>query len=514
MIQFTPLQKKVLRDKGLCNVNYRDMYQSSGAAGYCSKGGLKYEVNIATDVPDAENTKDIILLHELGHIFYGHVDHVDLKEEFKAVEQICKDLGRDYKAIMQIFEGPMNFLNICMDMQINSTILNQGNLKIMKDAGLGLWTVEAAEISSEVIMNSSNPGAFRDYYKPLIETVPPETEMDAQQMQQMIQDMIKKFKENVGNQRGNAGGSGAGVGKAMQDLPSTGNVALDDDISDELAGALQDEDYVGGEVKKQRNDKVQDGRKVTVDDVVNANEAKNNPDADTEQAQVVIPNRGSGAGDAEIIVDTGDPNTAVSKFLASLVETKREYQNDVLKHYNRGTRMNPDGIMYNSKRVKRHTDKKKMGIVIDVSGSMRHEAIIEAIHSIDAAALDKNSLVATWDDGKTPHEEFLISKMPDTIKGGGGTDMSRGLKYLVDKGMKDIVIYSDFGTDMDRLIEEAEAAIKKGVKIYSIITAAVGHAAEEAKELNENPRYEKFKIYFKKYCRKNLIVGINGSSAF
>ena len=514
MIQFTPIQKYVMRQEGLCNVNRRSMFNDIHAAGYCSKGGLKYEVNIATDIPDAENTMDIVLLHELGHIFYGHVDHVDVKEEFKAVEQICKNLGRDYKAIMQIFEGPMNFLNICMDMQINSTILNQGNLKIMKDAGLGLWTVEAAEISSEDIINSNEPGAFRNYYEPLIKTVPPEDEMDAQQKQQMIQDMIQKLRENVGNTRGNGGASGAGVGKPMQDLPSTGNAALDSDISEELSEALQGEDYVGGEVKKQRNDKVDGGRRVTVEDMLNANEAKNNPTADTEDAVTVGPQYGRGRGDAEIIVEDGDPNAATSKFLASLIETNREYQNDILKHYNRGTRLNPDGIMYSSKRVKRHTDKKKLGIVIDVSGSMNHEAIIEAIHSIDAAALDSRSVVATWDDGDTPHEEFLISKMPETIEGGGGTDMSKGLKYLADKGMKDIIIYSDFGTNMDSLVEEAEKAIKKGVKIYSIITAQKGNASKEAKNLMENPRYEKFKVYFKKYCKKNIIIGINSSSAF
>lgn len=505
MVKYTDYQKKVLRELGLCKVNRRKMYADMGQLGYCSKGGIKYDVNIASDAP--EDVTDVVLLHELGHIFYGHVDLVDQKKEFQDIEQLCKDLGRDFKALMYVYNGPHDFLNICMDLQINSTILTHGNIEIMKNFGFGLCTPESFNIDLQDAYNGREKGSFRSYYKPLIEIVPPEDEQNAQDQLDQLNEIIKNLKDAIGNQKGGNGKPGVGPGAGMQDLPSTGNLAFDDDLSEELQDALQDEDYVGGDTKKNRNDKVEDGpggKHGTVNDYVDANETKNDnaENGKSDDVKPRVPIHGLGTGDTEIEVATVAPDAAIMEFLEAITEVKRQYKHDVLKHYNRGSRVNPDGILYTSTKARRNNEKKKLGILIDVSGSMNSDSLLSAINSIDQANIDDQSIVAAWDTELKA--EFLVTDIPDTLQAMGGTDMAAGLKYLVGKDMKHIIIYSDFGTNMTTLIEEAEAAKQQGCTLYSIIAASKGQeqAMKNACEGNVEGL-----TYFHKYCKKNLVVG-------
>lgn len=494
-MQFSPYQKKVLREKGYCKVNYRKMWAQDRELGYCSKGGLQYDVNIATDAPDPDNVPDIVLLHEIGHIFYGHVDRVDQKKEFQDIEALCNSMNKPFEAINVVYGGPHNFLNICMDLQINTTILTQANVEIMKKNGIGLCVPEAYGIEFEE--------TFRDYYKPLLEQLPDKDEFN--QDMQAMKDALEQLKQDIQQKQGN---SGTGPGKGMQDLPSDGSMGLDPDLSDELRDAVQKEDYIDGNIKSQKENKVEkdnNGKGTTVNDAVDANDVKNNPTKDEgDQKPVRTHQYGTGEGNSEIVVTKGDPQKEILSFLENIVDSKMEYKYDSLRHYNHGTRRNKDGLMYTSVKRKRQLNNVKLGILIDVSGSMNTEAITKAIQSIDDANIDRQSVVAAWDTGLS--QEFLVTKMPNNIRSGGGTDMAGGLKYLVDKGMKEIVIYSDFETNMDNLIDQADIARRKGCKIYSIIAASKGSEERMKNRLDQN---ETDKVYFNKYCRRNIVVGTN-----
>ena len=85
--EFTNLQKKANRKLALTKVKYRNMWNGEGELGYTSCGRNCYEINIAQDAP-SEEVKAVVLIHEVGHIYYGHND-VDYKKEFKTIEGLC-----------------------------------------------------------------------------------------------------------------------------------------------------------------------------------------------------------------------------------------------------------------------------------------------------------------------------------------------------------------------------------------------------------------------------------------
>lgn len=419
-MKYTPVQKKLMKDLGMCKVKYKNMWKSRGELGYSSKGRGFYEISIANDFPNKE-VKDIVLLHELGHEYYGHLD-LNSKLEVKAVHKMFKELEVDYSRIRE-YGGPMTFLNIVMDFQINTSLLTLGNIKTMKLNGVEPMVPEVYKLD---VMDD-----FRDYYRPLIERLKNDANPLTEEEKEQVEKAIKKMQE---------------------DLPSSVN-PFDGDLDDEISKELTEEGYMGGEAKDGKTNPV---KETTVNEILKS-EGMSKGDAPTEEQISVVDNS----------CDT------ISKFLKSILNVSTSVKSDAIRRWNNGSRRNPNGILYSVPRQKTSVNKKKLGILIDVSGSMETESIIKGISSIKGMSniLNKDSSVVTWTTRKV--EEYKIKDTPEYLNIGGGTRMDTGLKYLIENKFTDIVIYSDFETDMEDLLREANST---KANIYSIVVTCNGEA--------------------------------------
>ena len=140
-----------------------------------------------------------------------------------------------------------------------------------------------------------------------------------------------------------------------------------------------------------------------------------------------------------------DPVEEFKKFLSALIDRRKRFQIDSLKHYNRNSR-NTRELMYSSISKKVKTGQAKLGILVDVSGSMDISVISAGLESLQdiLPLLDRESRVVAWD---TEFQgEWDLYSLPKSIEGRGGTDLLPGIKYMRDKGYKIIVVFSDFCT--------------------------------------------------------------------
>lgn len=412
-MKYTPLQRKVLREKSMSKVIYRAMFKSEGQLGYSSKGKRNhYDINIASDAPDKE-VKAIVLMHELGHLYYNHVDAVDLKKEFKDIKEIFKKNDIPFSRIL-VYGGPMSFVNICMDFQINTTILTIANNRYMDKAGVGICSPEKFKV--ELL------GDFREYYEPMI---------------LRLKDM--KSEDDLSEEEKKA------LRDLMKDLPSKPS-AFDGDFDEELQDALMDEDYQEGNSKATSDNK-------SGESTVGKEGDKNDSENHSTSSDLSEGGEGQGQshsvrGNVEIVNNTSDE---IRKFLKSIVNSSMEFNRDSLRHHNHGTRRNNYGILYSSRKRKMDVNTKKLGILIDVSGSMDATNVLKALSTLknDMNCVSSDSKVVTWDTSFC--EEFDIRKIPDSVRLGGGTDMARGAQYLAENKFDTIVVFSDMGTDIPSL---------------------------------------------------------------
>lgn len=468
---YTDFQKEAMRYVGLAKVHYKNMWKKNHALGYVTPGSPYDNIYIAKDCDD-DKVKKITLLHECGHIKYNHTS-VNMRKEFKYVKALFKKLNKPYSMI-STYGGPMGFCNIAMDLEVNSKLLTLANTKYMEKIGFKLCTPEGFDLE---VMES-----YRDYYIPLIEKIP-EMDDEMKEFEEKIKDFLKDLMKDISpNQKGNGGAGQSQKGKGGAGQSGAGNDSEDEDGQNspgsnkndqngkdksegQDSGDDEDDDsdsfgYVGDEV-----DDDPDEEEGNVNEAVREDE---NSDNDSSEGENIPSPAGRGHfknGNLEV---KDNCSAVIKNFLQRIVGSSMVYLPDSMKHYNRGSRANSDGFLYSSIRMRNRTDKKRFGICIDVSGSMNTESIITALGSLKSSlsVVDNNSVVVTWDDYLC--EEFPITKVPQKVSNGGGTSMHRGLKYLIDKGCDNIVMYSDFETDIEAMIHILK---KSHVNMYSIVVS-------------------------------------------
>lgn len=505
-------QKKVLRQSGMCKITYRNMFKKDHDLGYCSKGGYFYEVNLAKDVRPVD-VQLITLIHECGHIALYHV-HADIPKELTDIEAICKKYNKP-AYMLQAYGGPVAFINVCMDLEVNHKYLTKENTDFMEKCGFPLCTLENYQLT--------DLGDFRNYYEPMIAKLP-DNDKDYQkmvdQMKQALKDMLKNAKNNKNqngqNQNGQSQGpqmpgSGSpmpGQGQNGQGMPiplpefakDIVDSALEqamNELGDDFKKELENEGYADGNSKakyQQNEDRrgTSGQAETTVDDAVDSAEEQAKADAngngDGSEQTASTRKQSYGIGNSHVtkgaefgeIVECNDKN--IRKFMSQFLNVGKEYRIDYLRHYNHGSRENKDGILYSS--MKRHIQetKTKIAILVDVSGSMDTEVLLNGLGAIKAAenVIDKDSVLVTWDTRKC--QEFNIREIPTRVREGGGTDMASGVKYLVKKGFKKVVLYSDMETDVSSIIDMMKA---KEVEMYTICTDSY----DESRLNNEMKEY-------------------------
>ena len=169
-------------------------------------------------------------------------------------------------------------------------------------------------------------------------------------------------------------------------------------------------------------------------------------------------------------LDSQDPIEEFKKFLVSIVNRRYSFTPDNLKHYNRDSRGSQD-LMYTSVKKKVRYGQIKLGILLDVSGSIPYDIVCSAFSTLNSliSQLDRQSRVVAWD------EEFQgcwdLYSLPDSIDAGGGTQLTEALSYIEDLNLKTIVVFSDFQLwDEIEFNNKVKSLYSKGFKVYGYPT--------------------------------------------
>ena len=463
-MQLTKTQKKAMKELALCKVVRRKMWRTEKQLGYTNTSANKryYDINIANDTGSRE-VEDIVLLHEIGHCYFGHND-LDIKEELLLVKSMCDGEGIPFSSTL-MYGGPMRFLNIAMDLEINSKLLTVGNIKAIKKFGFELCTPEGFGIEVGE--------SYRSYYLPLLKKV----KMMAVSPLGSGDKKDKNKNDGSGDEEENKG-KGKGKGKEGDigtKIPGTRNDTGDDLSSDspltgieEIDDALLKEGYIGGDIKSK--DKSNKSDVSTVKEKEEEIERAEGGGSGTVHGGKGIGK--SGSTSSTITIEAENTPKEIEKFLRSIIGNAYDFLMDPMRLWNRGSRDRSSGVIYNSLKQAPQRKRKKLGILVDISGSMDISTIQNAAQSLKdcAPVLDKGSKFVTWNTDLG--QEFPILDIPEQIRVGGGTDMVAGINYLVKQGFTDIVVYSDFETS------NLETVDPKGYRLYSIVVRADSYGSD------------------------------------
>ena len=467
-MKLTRTQKKAMKELALCKVVRRKMWRTEKQLGYTNTSANKryYDINIANDTGSRE-VEDIVLLHEIGHCYFGHND-LDIREELLLVKSMCDGAGLPFSATL-LYGGPMRFLNIAMDLEINSKLLTVGNIKAMKKFGFELCTPEGFQIDTGE--------SYRSYYMPLLEKarafmdkMPSGSgEGEGEEGDGDGDEEKDKGKSGGGKSKGKGNGKGNDAGDK---IPGIKNDTGDDLSSDspltgieEIDDALLKEGYIGGDIKAKDKSNKSDTSTVKekekeIEEAEESNSSKNRDIGNSK------------AFTSTITIEAENTPKEIEKFLRSIIGNAYDFLMDPMRLWNRGSRDRSSGVIYNSLKQAPQRKRKKLGILVDISGSMDISTIQNAAQSLKdcAPVLDKGSKFVTWNTDLG--QEFPILDIPEQIRVGGGTDMVAGINYLVKQGFTDIVVYSDFETS------NLETVDPKGYRLYSIVVGADGYGSD------------------------------------
>ncbi len=134
-------------------------------------------------------------------------------------------------------------------------------------------------------------------------------------------------------------------------------------------------------------------------------------------------------------------------FFSRILDRGKRFKIDSLKLYNRRCRQSD--LMYSSISKKVMKSQERLGILVDVSGSMDLDTISTLINLLRddlLSVFSSDSLVLCWDTQEV--DRYLVSELPSRLRHGGGTRLAGGVDTLVSEGCKTIVVYSDFEDDM------------------------------------------------------------------
>ena len=442
-MKLTSLQHKAFRELCLSKITYRDMFKSEGSLGYTYRARRGYDITIADDIAD-NKAKAIILLHELAHIFFGHMDE-NVVQELKNIKKQIQGRGVNYTKCMLFFRGPMSFLNIAMDLQVNTKFLTKENTDYLQNfletinPGFKLCLPETYETEEKEV--------FREYYDPLVDYF------------LKHQDEMK-----ISVTDGLDGDLGISVDEIMQGLED----------EDEIKELLEESGYKGGNDKNSEN-KSGTSSSESVEEAHDeidslSDEKSSNKEEDKEKYENKKDKKkpGKGRSTSNLEIAEGNISKDIANFLTNIVKTSLEYRQDSLKHYNKGTRRNKDNILYTSMKRKQQVSSRILSIVVDVSGSIDTSQLATAVRSVKAVFknLHPSSKLATCDTDIL--DVYSITKIPSSIRNAGGTDMYKGLKYFVDKNSQDIILYSDLETEMSTINKLIDS--NPQINFYTIVT--------------------------------------------
>lgn len=514
----TSEQRKLISDTYGIRVKYSPIWKKMNQIGFCYKDHDGYHVRVDKEL--SKEARKIVLIHELGHIELDHLKINEYKEKV-TVDEIITKVGAPKDLINRKLNGGFHdFMNICLDLEVNSKFLTFENYEIMRnetkiingeETKLGVLNIEDWDMEYQ--------SDFRGYYEPVILRLMNEEDCAMSKAMDTLKDWAKSMQESADRGQGEGqmmsdselqmpgSSSGSGNGSGQSDQQSSSDSKPGDgkdkdsngDESDGNSGSGgQDNSTSGGSGARRdkggyapkdtgsndgsgsgnKGDRQSPGSDNDGDDSEGSTGSSGGDKSDSTESTVgqefkenidnqnKAPHSGYGTAYSNNSFELTNKNSIKMKeFLTGLISRQNTRLPDSMKLYNRGIRRNPQGLLYTSTRTKRNTDQMKLGILIDVSGSMDIDEISAAINSLGELklSLHPQSKVVLWSTDL--NQEWLITdKFPAHPNKGGGTDMLSGIRYLLKDGFTDIVVYSDWETSyMDSIIEEAKANCIYGI---------------------------------------------------
>ena len=407
-MKLTPIQKYVINNLPPTRVFLEDLDYDLG---YSTLGEGIYEIHLNTegDVFDDNDVRDIVYLHECGHIYYGHCADYDSVK--KVYDELCKKYNKTLEMVDVFGDIPFNSINIAMDCEINSKLLTIGNINKMK-------SVEKTLIDRKDL----NLGFHEDWKGYLEEMF---QKMDESEFLKNFKDLLKRMasgevqigesplKRN-GSSSGNSSGKSVSVQEMNKEVESGSGGGDKPECNKNLGMAPSDKDSM------------------EINDLLQQIEDNEKHVGGSQHIEVELP---------EVVPESTE---VLTDFFKSLFHHERRIRLDSLKAYNRGTR-GRGNILYTSRSRKILKDIDNLMIIIDVSGSMNVKTIVNAVSAIREISneLGVRTKIVHWDSDLVQEYDINQIPSPKNLKRGGGGITYDCFRKVKQDGFSKVVLYSD-----------------------------------------------------------------------
>lgn len=533
-----------------------DLSKSSIAAMVSKVSGVYYVKVTSTE---DKKLNEILKTHEYGHIYHGHLDDFEYTNDqlIKIIENnksnlesmINKECDIDYAdklldSVLKDRSTNMLLHNIAMDLEVNSTVLDEDDIEYIKGASTKIVESEMAKLSSEfgdkeidekdqaklakILVNLMNcyemkgvhpnnynfsPGLrYQDYLVKCIMNLPV-----------VLKDFMNKNKKYVKGENGEGGKIeklGSRMPKTMEEfkemmdnlVEAEGDVESDDE-DQQNNGQSQQSDKKGKNGKGQSSDsdesdkKDGDGSSNGKNKSKDGKKSKKSPmDHDSDEREDYYGNSGSSGSDSSDGIRGGrglNPSTTVRDYhvnndpldlaLSDILNDcrnkviKRRFLRDFTYKYNRKMLGNSKMLNASYRQKVAKDDDPTIVFCVDVSGSMETDLVDRVITTIrsNMKKIDRSLRysVAAWDTRLQQYYKDIDCNTPiPKLSCLGGTRLAGMFDLFKEEYDKNaiLVMVSDFDDDLDEW-REKESKLN-GYSMYGICYGGSGYGRRNIPE--------------------------------
>lgn len=416
------------RQKDMINNEFKDVeieinpdFEAYGAT-YLKRYGNRTKPAIilkGNPVKDDPIIDEAIRVHEYGHIYCGHlwINHTKQK---KLMKNTLKVINPDLKLTET---GYHHIQNICMDIEVNTTILTVNQFFYLRDHDMGPCDAESYE---------AGPGLrYMKYYE----------------------NVLQKLSDEATSKQSEQGLSQSEAQAIFEQLAEQADIGLN------LGGMSEESDNAEQDGRKDSSTAM--GR--SDDDERSDSEYRAAISGDNPASSSEGDGYGTSNSSADVHVEVEDTGEkAIGEVLKKIVTRERSFKVifDKNKLANRGSRGNTN-LRYTSVRRKLlRTEEPKFAFIVDISSSMDEDVVTKIIGQLKrlSGRMNKKSELITWNTRL--NKRYSILELPRDIRTGGCTDMASAVTYCTEEGFSDIILISDFETpDMTESLKNSSSNV-------------------------------------------------------
>jgi len=452
-------------DNGIVDITYNSIpLKGSPSIGFVSMEYINtFELTL---VEELDNTpiKDMILYHELGHIYYKHnlyaiksynriTNFIKTNKDY--IEESAKKLNIDENNLKKIFKSDFIFrlMNIAGDCQINSTILDKKDIDIIDKELVNLYPDADPESLSSVHPKKYNFLEGRDYMFYIVQIL-----SKIEKFLNIVN--IEEFGEGEGDgdSEGKQGENqkGSGTGEASED--GSGEQSQEKSkggfFNREMLEELMETEKFDKKGEYQPNNEDEEDKPGGYGDLTETDEDGNEvQEGDTDKEEFGL-EKGSGTG-ATLTRNTKNILKSIDDVFKDLKYTKENrstHKRNIFKNQHRGRCKD---VFIPTTRIEiKKVVVEKMIFLVDVSGSMHQDSIFGIVNEISKKVKElglKSVRMITWNSDKVQDFELRnFESCKTSLYISGGTDLDRGIRFIrkENKEKYPIIVISDLGDNM------------------------------------------------------------------